>query len=84
MAGRDKEAGRASPFREIKNMSRTKHRKEYTKHRIRGRGNPYGLCPCAACRAGRSKSKGYVEKIKHKFRTCWKTNKNYKKGIYTD
>jgi len=65
-------------------MSKNK-KKKYTKHRIQGRANPYGLCPCGPCRKGRAIRKvGMVEKIKHKQRTAWKTNKQEKRGAYTD
>lgn len=65
-------------------MSDTKHRKIYTKHHVQGRANPYGLCPCAMCRRGRSKYGASIEKLKHKFRTAWKTGKEFVKGLYTD
>lgn len=64
-------------------MSDTHHLKNYTKHRISGRANPYGLCVCASCRAGRRTSRA-LEKIKHRFRTAWKTGRKLLKGGYTD
>lgn len=67
-------------------MSRTK--KEIKKGKPKGRANPLGICMCSACKTGRvcvrKGKKGEVEKIKHKFRTEWKTNKRFKKGMYTD
>jgi len=58
--------------------------KSYTKHRIQGRANPYGLCPCARCRAGRNKRKFDIETIKHKYRFAWKGGRPEAKGLYTD
>jgi hypothetical protein len=63
-------------------MSDTKKVK-YTKHRIRGRANEYGLCVCAMCRSGRNSS-NIVIKAKHRARTAWKSGKKIIKGIYTD
>lgn len=65
-------------------MSDTKHRKFHTKHRVKGRANLYGLCPCGACRDGRRKYGRSIEQIKHRFRTSWKTGKEFVKGLYTD
>ena len=67
-------------------MSRTK--KEIKKGKPKGRGNPMGICMCSECKKGRlctrkGKSRDVI-KIKHKFRTEWKTNKPFKKGMYTD
>ena len=64
-------------------MSDTK--KKLKKGRPSGRGNPYGICMCVQCKGGRiGRKDSLVEKIKHKFRNCWKTNKQFKKGAYTD
>mgnify|MGYP001558831593 CR=1 FL=1 len=67
-------------------MSRTI--KKIHKGKPKGRGNQLGLCGCPACKAGRLKRKSgetrEVIKMKHKFRTEWKTNKKFKKGMYTD
>lgn len=65
-------------------MSDTKHIKYHKTHHIQGRANPYGLCPCGACRDGRSKYGGAISRMKHKFRTAWKTGKEFIKGLYTD
>lgn len=66
-------------------MSRTI--KKINKGKPKGRGNPLGLCICSQCKAGRLSRKNEtreVIKMKHKFRTEWKTNKKFKKGMYTD
>jgi len=66
-------------------MSNTHKREFYTKHKVKGRQNEYGLCCCAQCRSGRAKSKDrMVIKAKHRARTSWKSNKPIIKGIYTD
>ena len=66
-------------------MSDTKKR-TIKKGKPQGRPNPYGLCMCVACKWGRTRSRnqGIVQKIKHKYRTCWKTGKSLKIGAYTD
>lgn len=65
-------------------MSDTRHRREYSKHRVQGRANPYGLCPCGECRSHRNKYGASIQRMKHKFRTSWKTGKQFIKGLYTD
>jgi hypothetical protein len=63
-------------------MSRTK--KTIKKGRPKGRGNPLGLCMCVHCKRGRlGKKLGMVEKIKHKQKVGWKTNKQETRGAYT-
>ena len=64
-------------------MSDTK--KQVKKGKPKGRGNPLGLCMCRICKGGRmGKRDSLVGKIKHKYRTNWKTNKEQQKGAYTD
>lgn len=64
-------------------MSRTK--KIIKKGKPKGRGNPLGICMCTHCKRGRlRRNDGMVEKVKHKQRTDWKTNKQADRGVYTD
>ena len=65
-------------------MSKTKHRKILTKHKVRGRANIYGLCCCGMCRAGRKSFKQSIRKLQHRLRTEWKGGKEFVKGLYTD
>ena len=66
-------------------MSRTiQHKPNYYFHKNRGKPNPMGICRCASCRSGRAgKRNSQIEKLKRKIRH-WLSNKQPKKGVYTD
>jgi len=46
--------------------------------------NNLGLCSCKVCKAGRRTSKTCIDRLKRIFRRSWKSNKQVKKGLYTD